>query len=46
MWEWVWLGVGSRCVWGWDSVRRAVDMIEGRVMLVAAELAWEWSWVG
>ena len=27
---------------GWDSVRRAVDMVE----LVGAELSREWSWVG
>ena len=33
------------CV-GWDSVRRAVDMVEGRVELVGVELEREWSWVG
>ena len=30
---------------GWDSVRRTVDMVEGRVELVGVELAREWSWV-
>ena len=37
-------GVG--CVWGWDSVRRVVDIVESRVGLVGVELAREWSWVG
>ena len=31
VWEWVWLG-GDRCVWGWDSVRRVVDIVGGRVV--------------
>ena len=39
-WKGVW------CVWGWDSVRRVVDMVEGRVELVGVELAREWSWLG
>ena len=43
--EWVWLGGGRVCL-GWDSVWRAVDMVEGRVELVGVELAREWSWVG
>ena len=30
----------------WDSVGRAVDMVEGRVELVGVELAREWSWMG
>ena len=37
---------GVECVLGWDSVRRAVDMVEGRVELIGVELAREWSWVG
>ena len=45
VWGWVWLGGGRMCL-GWDSVRRAVDMVEGRVELVGVELAREWSWVG
>ena len=45
VWEWVWLEGGMVCL-GWDSVQRAVDMVEGRVELVAVELAREWSWVG
>ena len=40
-WEWVWMGGGRVCL-GWDSVRRAVDMVEGRVELVGVELAREW----
>ena len=39
VWEWDWLGGGRVCL-GWDSVRRAVDMVEGRVELVG------WSRVG
>ena len=45
LWEWVWLGRGGVCL-GWDSVRRAVVMHEGRVELVGVELARESSWVG
>ena len=30
---------------GWDSVRSAVDMVEGRVELVGVELAREWRLV-
>ena len=29
--EWIWLGGGVGCVWGLDSVRRAVGMDEVRV---------------
>ena len=32
------VGRGRGCL-GWDSVRRAVDMIEGRVGLAGVELA-------
>ena len=45
VWEWVWLG-GDRVCLGWDSVRRAVDMVEGRVELAGVELVREWSWMG
>ena len=45
VWEWVWFR-GDRVCLGWDSVRRTVDMIEGRVELVGIELAREWSWAG
>ena len=45
VWEWVWLGGGRVCL-GWDSIRRAVDMVEGQVELVGVELVREWSWVG
>ena len=31
---------------GWNSLRRAVDMVEGRFGLVGVELTREWSWVG
>ena len=44
-WEWVLLGGGSVCL-GLDSVRRAVDMVEGRGGLAGVELAQEWSRVG
>ena len=44
VWEWVWLGGGKVCL-GWDSVRRAVYMVEGLVELVGVELVREWSWV-
>ena len=30
---------GCRVCLGWDSVRRAVDMVDGRVELVGVELA-------
>ena len=43
--EWVRLE-GARVCLGRDSVRRAVDMVEGRVELVGVELAREWIWVG
>ena len=33
VWEWVWLGGGRVCL-GWDSIRRAVDMVESRIELV------------
>ena len=36
----------DRVCLGWDSVRRAVDMVEGRVELVGVELAREWRCVG
>ena len=50
--KWVGLRYGSGSGWGgrvclgWDSVRRAVDMVEGRVELVGVELAQKCSWVG
>ena len=43
------VGVGlvrrGRVCLGSDSVRRAVDMVEGRDELVGVKLAREWSWV-
>ena len=37
VWEWVWLGGGRVCLGRWVSVRRAVDMDEGRVGLVGVD---------
>ena len=31
---------------GWDSVRKAMEMVEGRVEFVVVELAQDWSWKG
>ena len=46
VWEWVWLGGSRVCLGGWDTARRTVDMVQGRVGLVGVEFAREWSWVG
>ena len=37
---------GGRVCLEWDSVRRAVDMVEDRVEFIGVELAREWSCVG
>ena len=37
VWDGVWFG-GGRVRLGWDSVRRVVDMVDGRIGSVGVEL--------